>query len=442
VSFPRYEEYKDSGADWLGEVPSTWKLKPLWTLFRRTKRQGFVDEQLLSIYRDFGVVPKASRDDNNNKASDDLEPYQLVTPGDLAINKMKAWQGSVGISQYRGIVSPAYFVYQAIHTENPRYLHYLLRSDRYIVGYLSLSKGIRVGQWDLEPQDHSRMPVVLPSKEEQDHIAHFLDHETTKIDALVEEQQRLIELLKEKRQAVISHAVTRGLNPATPMKDSGVAWLGEVPRHWQVTRLKHATSHIIDCPHDTPLYSEDGAYVVIRTADLSEGRLELSKAYRLDEAEYRRRTRRGALAAGDIVYVREGERWGHAALVPEFPACCLGQRMMQFRPSGEFDAAYMMWALNSDFVYRQGQVDTVGATSPHVNVETICNYILAQPPYAEQVEIARSLNRSTARFDALIAEAESLSLLLQERRTALISAAVTGKIDVRSKVPHLEPVPA
>jgi type I restriction enzyme S subunit len=172
------------------------------------KRTGFAEEQLLSVYRDYGVIPKASRDDNFNKPSDDLYSYQLVQSGDLAINKMKAWQGSVAISSFRGIVSPAYFVFKPNHHEEPRYLHYLLRSAEYTAGYLSMSKGIRPNQWDLEPQEHSRMPVLIPPRPEQLAIATFLDRETAKIDALVEEQKQLIELLKEKRQAVISHAVT------------------------------------------------------------------------------------------------------------------------------------------------------------------------------------------------------------------------------------------
>ncbi len=234
MSFPRYEAYKDSGVEWLGEVPRHWIKVPFWTLFRRMKRMGYASEALLSVYRDFGVILKSSRDDNFNKPSDDLDLYQLVEAGDLAINKMKAWQGSVGISELRGIVSPAYFVYQSIHHENSRYLHYLLRSPQYTSAYLSISKGIRLNQWDMDPQYHSRLPVLVPPSSEQTVIATFLDHETAKIDALVEEQQRLIALLKEKRQAVISHAVTKGLDPNVPMKDSGVEWLGGVPAHWAV----------------------------------------------------------------------------------------------------------------------------------------------------------------------------------------------------------------
>jgi type I restriction enzyme S subunit len=277
--------------------------------------------------------------------------------------------------------------------------------------------------------------IFLPSLSEQSKIANFLDHETAKIDALIEKQQRLIELLKEKRQAVISHAVTKGLNPKAPMKDSGVEWLGEVPAHWGVTQLKYATSMIVDCPHETPTYSEDGQYLVIRTADLDEGRLDSSKMYRVDIDDYILRIRRAALCNGDIVYSREGERWGHAGLVPEDRRYCLGQRMMQFRANSFYCPDYLMWLLNTDNVYKQGQVDTVGATSPHVNVETIRNFSLTQPCLSEQQEISQFLNEKTYRLDVLVDKARNTVLLLQERRTALISAAVTGKIDVRDWQP-------
>ena len=431
MSFPRYPEYKDSGVEWLGEVPGHWSLRPLWSLFRRTKRTGFENEQLLSVYRDHGVVPKASRDDNNNKPSDDLSTYQLVDVGDLAINKMKAWQGSVAVSEHRGIVSPAYFVYEGTHSEDGRYLHHLMRSPRYVGACHALSKGIRVNQWDLDPTYHSRLPVLLPPKAEQACIAAFLDRETAKIDALVAEQQNLIALLKEKRQALISHAVTKGLDPDVPMKDSGVAWLGEVPAHWTLTKLKYSTSHIIDCPHETPTYCPDGDYLVVRTADVDAGALDLSNAYRLDEVEYLKRTRRAKLVPQDIVYGREGERWGYAATVPDEPVLCLGQRMMQFRARAGIAPRFLMWQLNSDVTYRQGQVDTVGATSPHVNVSTIANYVLTEPPFSEQVEIANYVDGATSEIDDLVSEARATVELLQERRTALISAAVTGKIDVR-----------
>src|SRR5690554_979588 len=290
MSFPKYPAYKDSGVEWLGEIPERWRIKPLWTLFRRHKLTGFPDEQLLSVYRDYGVIPKASRDDNFNKPSDDLGAYQLVQVGDLAINKMKAWQGSVGISSYRGIVSPAYHVYAPSHLECPQYLHHLFRCNEYVTGYLANSKGIRVNQWDLEPQQHSRMPVLLPSFQEQTQIARFLDHETARIDALIEEQQRLIELLKEKRQAVISHAVTKGLDPTVPMKDSGVEWLGEVPAHWVCSELKRFASVQGGYAFPSGLFGDTGT-AVIRIGDIqSDGTVNLVGCKRIEggEAEYSR----------------------------------------------------------------------------------------------------------------------------------------------------------
>ena len=199
------------------------------------------------------MISKSSRDDNNNKPSEDLTPYQLVRVNDLVMNKMKAWQGSIAISEYEGIVSPAYFVYQPrkqmFEMAQPKYVHYLLRNPMYIAQYLRRSKGIRVSQWDLDPGEFQKVELLLPEKDEQIKIFQFLDHETAKIDTLIEKQQQLIALLMEKRQAVISHAVTKGLNPDVPMKHSGVDWLGEVPAHWKLTETRYTASQ---CGGGTP----------------------------------------------------------------------------------------------------------------------------------------------------------------------------------------------
>lgn len=241
--YKAYGEYKDSGVEWLGEIPGNWGYISISRMFTRIKRTGHIERELLSVYRDYGVIPKSSRDDNNNMPSEDLSPYQLVEINDLVMNKMKAWQGSIAISECEGIVSPAYFVYSPKLIFNdlalPKYIHYLLRNSIYITQYLSRSKGIRVNQWDLDPDEFKSIDVLLPTKEEQFQIAAFLDHETAKIDTLIDKQQQLIELLKEKRQAVISHAVSKGLDPDVPMKDSGVEWLGEVPEHWKITSTKY-----------------------------------------------------------------------------------------------------------------------------------------------------------------------------------------------------------
>ena len=285
---------------------------------------------------------------------------------------------------------------------------------------------------EISGDELARFETPSPNIEEQDKIARFLDHETARIDALIAEQKWLIELLKEKRQAVISHAVTKGLDPTVPMKDSGVEWLGEVPEGWSVTKLKFITDLIIDCPHETPVYDPEGDYLVIRTADVDQGLLKPKQMYRLDYEQYLSRTRREPLYHNDIVYGREGERWGHAALVPKSNLFALGQRMMQFRTNDRIDPLFLMFQLNSVSIYRQGDVDTVGATSPHVNVSTIKNYQLMLPPLEEQNLIAKYLKTISETLDSLMQESIDTEKLLAERRTALISAAVTGKIDVRN----------
>jgi len=435
MRFPRYDKYKDSGVKWLGEIPDHWVMPPLWTLFKRNKRTNFQDEQLLSVYRDFGVIPKADRNDNFNKASEDLSAYQLVDFGDLTINKMKAWQGSVAVSEYRGIVSPAYFVYEAMHRENSRYLHYLMRSPRYVTGYLSLSQGIRVNQWDLQPNYHRRMPVVLPTLLEQTQIARFLDHETSKIDALIREQERLIELLQEKRQAVISHAVTKGLDPDVPMKNSGVEWLGEVPEGWDVAKLKHVLSEAMTYGANESAESDNRDFPrYIRITDLTEnGGLredtfkslpwEKSKGYLLSD--------------GDILLARSGATVGKSFLYRDLygKACYAGYLIKARCEKQKVLPDYIYAFLQSHSYWEYIGVINIKATIQNVSAEKYGNLYMPIPSLKEQREILPWLEQEVSRTETLVEEAKKTIKLMKERRSALISAAVTGKIDVRGWKP-------
>ena len=199
---------KDSGVEWLGEVPEHWTLKRLKRIYIRVKKQGYPENEVLSVYRDYGVIKKSSRDDNNNKTPDDLSSYQLVKKGDLVINKMKAWQGSLGVSDYTGITSPDYVVYSPCHSENHGYLHYALRSGRMPAVYLSISNGIRPSQWRLEPEKFEQLFVFLPPKNEQLEIVACLNEQMEKLSTLEDKCLSSIELLKERRTALISAAVT------------------------------------------------------------------------------------------------------------------------------------------------------------------------------------------------------------------------------------------
>jgi type I restriction enzyme S subunit len=419
-------------------MPITWETVPLWVLFTRNKRTGYPGEELLSVYRDHGVIPKSSRDDNFNKPSDDLSTYQLVEPGDLAINKMKAWQGSVAISQYRGIVSPAYHVYTANHQEEPQYLHYLFRSEEYIAGYLANSKGIRVNQWDLEPQQHSRMPVLIPSRQEQISIAAFLDHETTRIDALIAEQQRLIELLKEKRQAVISHAVTKGLDPTVPMKDSGVEWLGEVPAHWRVAKMGYFSEITKLTGFEyTNLWQtkDDGEIIALRGFNVKERYLDLSNTERISTG-LSQALSRSKLSKGDVVFPCTGSL-GNAAEVTEDNTFHINQNIAKIRfEKGKIMPPYAVFWLTSSGVRAALEVNNTSAMQPVVLIGDLRNMRIAVPPINEQVSIIKFLEEESQKFRGLLRSCSKAVEILKERRSALISAAVTGKIDVRNWQPN------
>jgi len=432
--YQAYSEYKSTDTDWLGKAPSHWKTIPVGRLFGRVKRTDFTDKELLSVYRDYGVIPKSSRDDNNNKPSEDLTPYQLVEPNDLVMNKMKTWQGSIAISEYEGIVSPAYFVYKPkpnlFCVAHPKYVHYLLRNPMYIAQYLRRSKGIRVNQWDLDPGEFQRVELLLPEKDEQLKIFQFLDHETAKIDILIEKQQQLIKLLKEKRQAVISHAVTKGLNPNAPMRDSGVEWLGQVPEHWKVSRIKNVVTKIVDGPHFSPKYHDEG-YMFISARNIKVDRWSLGDAKYVSEADFNEFNKRVRPEIGDVLLTKGGTTGVARAVDLDFPFQVWVHVAVLKTIQTMMDPFYLAYVLNGTACYEQSQQYTFGATNNDLGLSRIAKIFFARPPIKEQCELRLWLDDECKKFDRLIAKGIESIELMQERRTALISAAVTGKIDVR-----------
>lgn len=235
-------EMKDSGIEWIGEIPKEWKIDKIKYHLKRNEPKNHGNAIVLSVYRDYGVIPKDSRDDNHNVTSEDTSKYKYVKKGQLVINKMKAWQGSLAVSDYNGIVSPAYFIYDFTDEEyNHKYFHYLVRSC-YKEEFKRISGGIREGQWDLSPEAFANTLALLPPLVEQKYIANYLDIQCSEIDATAEDIQKEISLLEEYKKSVITEAVTKGLNPDAEMKDSGIAWIGEVPKHWVTIRIGNAFS--------------------------------------------------------------------------------------------------------------------------------------------------------------------------------------------------------
>lgn len=442
-----YPKYKDSGVEWLGDIPNEWLTIPVGRLFSRIKRTGHSEKELLSVYRDYGVIPKSSRDDNNNKESDDLAPYQLVRPNDLVMNKMKAWQGSIAVSEYEGIVSPAYFVYEPsnklFELAHPRYVHYLLRNPIYITQYMSRSKGIRVNQWDLDPDEFKLIELLLPSKQEQSKIFEFLDYETSQIDRLIAQQQRLIELLKEKRQAVISHAVTKGLNPDAPMKDSGVEWLGQVPEHWSVVSLKYLVEEKVAGPYGASLtkamYTTSG-YRVYGQQQVINDNFHFGD-YFISEEKYAE-MKRYQVFPGDVLVSVMGTI-GKVAVVPnDVAAGIINPRLVRYKFSKIIKPHFVQMLMMSVNYQNHLREASQGSTMEGLNMGILGDLPVAYPCFNEQNSIFEFVSEKNKRYSSIIDRAEQLVALAQERRTALISAAVTGKIDLRGWEPPAEEVAA
>lgn len=429
MQFKQYPSYKNSGVEWLGEVPEHWQQKPIWSLFKRIKRTNFPTERLLSVYRDYGVIPKDSRDDNHNRASEDLTPYQLVCANDLVINKMKAWQGSIAISELRGIVSPAYYIYQPKAEYHSKYIHFLIRSAYYIQSYKNYSKGIRVNQWDLENEAFTHIDLLLPSLDEQQKIVAFLDTETTRIDNLIAKQEKLIELLEEQRKSIISHAVTKGLNPNAPMKDSGVEWLGEVPEHWDITRLKNIGKSIIGLTYSPNEIcdADDDSYLVLRSSNVQNGQLSfLDNVYVKSSVSEKLKIKKNDI----LICSRNGSRdlIGKNIIIKNPPKnSTFGAFMTVYR--SEY-ADYVYWILNS-YIFKAQAGSYLTTTVNQLTINNLNNMTVPFAPISEQDEIVEFLSTENLKFNNLISKQKTLIEKLKEYRASIISHAVTGKIDVR-----------
>lgn len=233
---------KDSGIEWIGEIPQNWKVRKIKYNFRRNELKNPGNLPVLSVYREYGVIPKDSRDDNHNVTSEDTSKYKYVHIGNLVINKMKAWQGSMGVSDYTGIVSPAYYIYEINEDEiYRRYAHILLRNV-YKDEFRRISSGIREGQWDLPANGFENIYIILPSFVEQQRIADFLYEKCAEINNLASDIEKQIEILEKYKKSVISETVTKGLDPDVEMKDSGIEWIGDIPQAWDTIKIGHIFS--------------------------------------------------------------------------------------------------------------------------------------------------------------------------------------------------------
>lgn len=401
--YQAYPEYRDSGVEWLGEIPVHWNIKRLGHFFEeRREKVSDKDFPALSVTMQ-GIVPQletaAKTDAGDNR--------KLVLKDDFVINSRSDRKGSAGVSQLNGSVSLISIVMQPKKI-NVNFAHHLLRSYPFQEEFYRYGKGIVADLWSTNASEMKNILLPEIPSSESENIANFLNYETAKIDNLIEKQQQLIELLKEKRQAVISHAVTKGLNPDVPMKDSGVEWLGEVPKHWHICKLKwfanlksgdFITSNSIEPEGNYPVYGGNG--------------LRGYYSHFTHNGEYVLIGRQGALC-GNINYAI-GKFWAseHAVVVT---------------PN---ERAVTIWLGELLRIMNLNQY-SVSAAQPGLAVERITDLYIPIPPYQEQINIGTYISKYISLDKKLIEHSTDNIELLKERRTALISAAVTGKIDLRN----------
>jgi type I restriction enzyme S subunit len=432
-----YPEYKDSGVRWLREIPAHWEVLPHRALFQEVKERNHPDEPLLSVTIARGVIPQevllanSSKKDSSNL---DKSNYKLVQPGDITYNKMRAWQGALGVSKYRGIVSPAYIVVRPRRQQVPKYYHYLLRTPAFITEAERWSYGITSDMWSLRSEDFKRIYSVLPPIEEQRAIARFLDHYDRLTRRYIRMQRRLIDLLGEQKQALIQRAVTRGLDPDVPLKDSGIDWLEEIPVSWSEIAIRQIAELLQTGPFGSQLHAHEyvtGGIPVINPSHLRKGKLIPDVDCSVDNATANRLSRH-KFEINDIVFARRGEL-GRCGLVREAEKgwiCGTGSMLM--RPKkGLFNPEFLLLVLSSQRVGEFLSLHSVGATMRNLNASIVAQIRLPRPPLEEQQAIIDYVTEVSAQMDQAITRAQNQIDLIREYRTRLIADVVTGKLDVR-----------
>lgn len=430
--FKPYPAYKESGVDWLGQMPARWEAKPLKYLTKFatgwTPPSGRDDlyggEHLWANIGDLGPQILYETEKSITDAAIRETRMRIVSAGSLLFS----FKLSVGIVSLAGVDM---YSNEAIAAFAP--------SDQIDTGYLYWAAPVFVphnaqdniyGAPLLNRERIANARLLSPPLDQQRAIAAFLDRETARIDALTAKKERLIELLREKRSALITGTVTKGLDPNVPMKESGIEWVGEIPAHWKVIWLKQVAS-IRYGLGEPPQQLADGL-PFIRATNVSKGRI-IDQVMQFVDPNDVPWNRDPALRSDDIIVVRSGAYTGNSAIIPpEYDGAIAGYDMV-VRPR-RVKAKFLAWTLLSRFVLEaQIELESMRAAQPHLNAEELGAVLILLPPNSEQCAIAAFLDKETARIDALVTKVRAAIDCLTELRTALISAAVTGKIDVREE---------
>lgn len=435
MSHKPYQQYKCTGLQWLEKIPSHWEIVQSRRLFSQRKEKASSDDAQLTASQKYGVVYQAefmathgTRVVQVIKGADILKH---VEPNDFVIS-MRSFQGGIEWSGLRGSISSAYVMLTPSANVNAAYFRYLLKCDSYIQALQSTSDLIRDGQ-ALRFDNFAQIDLPVVPYEEQQTIAAHLDRETARIDALVEKKTRFIELLLEKRRALITYAATKGLDPSVKMKDSGVEWLGEVPVHWEVKPIKYLATHIGSGktpPGGAEVYQDSGV-MFLRSQNVHDDGLRLDDvAFISPQIDSEMQNSR--VKTNDVLLNITGASIGRSCIVSDdIGAANVNQHVCIIRTKNREQARWVAACLLSQSIKAQIDFWQNGAGREGLNFEQIGNMTIPLPPQSEQKDISIYLDHEISRLDTLVQKTERSIELLKERRAALITAAVTGQIDLR-----------
>ena len=394
-------------------------------------------ETLLSVSQYTGVTERgrSSHEDAPDTRSESLIGYKCVEPEDLVVNIMLAWNGSMGISKFRGIASPAYCVYRFNRDAHPWYFHYLLRSYIYKASIKAISTGVVESRLRMYTDDFYRLEALLPPLAEQRAIARYLDHITSRIDTYTSNKRKLVDLLKEYRQALIHQTVTRGLDPSVKLEPSGIQWLGDIPQHWEVRRLRDVAdmrvSNVDKHVREDEIPVRLCNYVDVYKNDYIDDTMAFMSATATPTEIERFRLERH-----DVLITKDSETWddiGVPALVTQpVPDLVSGYHLALLRSRADkIKGDYLFRALQSTSLAYQFHIEAKGVTRYGLSQHGIKSVYLPLPPIDEQRAIADYLDRKTDKIDTAIDLAQREIELLHEYRTRLIADVVTGQLDIR-----------
>ena len=432
-----YSAYKDSGIEWLGEIPEEWKVhrfKNLFVVSTEKNGENIVGEMLsVSGYR--GIEIKKYDHDEQKRLQEDLVEYRVVRIGQLVVNTMWLNYAGLGVSNYEGYVSPAYRAYDISPSLENRFVHHLLRSSNYVWGYTKHMQGVRPNSLQIKTEDFRTFPILIPTVEEQTTIATYLDQKTQQIDRLIEIKERQIELLKEQRSAIINQAVTKGLDPHVSMKDSGIEWIGEIPKGWNIVNFSKLGTFRNGVNKPKESYGHGTRFVTVKNL-YGNGVIEQNILGRVEITDEEYESFR--LQKFDILMSRSSvdpEGVGHPAIIEDpTESTVFSGFVIRFRPNHLVFPVYIYRLLSS--AHYRGEVVASANTVAQTNISqpALKRIQGLVPPLQEQTTIATYLDQKTQQIDHLTESTQTQITQLQEYRTALISAVVTGKIDVRDEV--------